>query len=78
MMCGGFERARNFYLFLRPGENRLDKRPQNPWEAINGCETGMSAVDDVMAQRRLLYIRDPLITVHGYIGPVVPTVYLLR
>jgi hypothetical protein len=29
------------HLFLRPGENRLDKHPQNPWEAIDGCETGM-------------------------------------
>ena len=29
------------HLILRPVENRLDKHPQNPWEAINGCETGM-------------------------------------
>jgi hypothetical protein len=29
------------HLFLRPGENRLDKHPQNPWDAINGCETRM-------------------------------------
>ena len=32
------------HLFLRPGENRLDKHPQNPWEAINGCETGMPLI----------------------------------
>jgi hypothetical protein len=29
------------HLFLRPGENRLGKHPQNPWKAINDCETGM-------------------------------------
>jgi hypothetical protein len=29
------------HLFLRPGDNRLDKHPQKPWRAINGCETGM-------------------------------------
>jgi hypothetical protein len=44
------------HLFLRPGENRLDKHPQtDPWEAINDCENGMAAVDDVVAQRRLLH-----------------------
>jgi hypothetical protein len=36
-------------------QNRLDKHPQNPWEAINGCETDRDAVDDVVAQRRLLH-----------------------
>ena len=43
----GFDRARTTtvdHLFLRPGENRLDKHPQNPWEAINGCETGMPLI----------------------------------
>jgi hypothetical protein len=57
------------HLFLRPGENRLDKHPQNPWEAIHGCETGMPLMTSwpmtVITQR----IRDPLITVHGILDP---------
>jgi hypothetical protein len=58
------------HLFLRPGENRLGKHPQNPWKAINDCETGMPLMlrgpkTTVITQR----IRDPLITVHGILNP---------
>jgi hypothetical protein len=58
------------HLFLRPGENRLDKHPQNPWETINGCETGMPLMtlwpkDGYYTANK----RDPLITVHGILDP---------
>jgi hypothetical protein len=33
----------------------LDKHPQNPWEAINGCETGMPLITSWPSQRRLLH-----------------------
>ena len=73
----GFDRARTTtvdHLFLRPGENRLDKHPQNPWEAINGCETGMPLITS--------WPKDGYYTVNKRstdysprdIGPVVPIV----
>jgi hypothetical protein len=63
------------HLFLRPGENRLDKHPQNPWEAINnGCETGMPLMTSWPKDG--CYTANKRSTDHGPrdIGPVVPTV----
>jgi hypothetical protein len=63
------------HLFLRPGENRLDKHPQNPWEAINGCETGMPLMTSW--PKDVYYTANKRSTAdHGPrdIGPVVPTV----
>jgi hypothetical protein len=61
------------HLFLRPGENRLDKHPQNPWEAINGCETGMPLMTSWPKDG--YYTANKRSTDHGPrdIGPVVPT-----
>jgi hypothetical protein len=57
------------HLFLRPGENRLDKHPQNPWEAIHGCETGMPLMTSWPKDGYSQRIRDPLITIHGILDP---------
>jgi hypothetical protein len=55
------------HLFL------LDKRPQNPWEAINGCEAGMPLMtswqDGYYTANKRSTDRGP-----RDIGPVVPTV----
>jgi hypothetical protein len=62
------------HLFLRPEENRLDKHPQNPWEAVNGCETGMPLMTSWPKDG--YYTANKRSTDHGPwdIGPVVPTV----
>jgi hypothetical protein len=70
------------HLFLRPGENRLDKHPQNPWEAINGCETGMPLIITKTVITKTSWPKDGYYTAnkrstdHGPrdVGPVVPTV----
>jgi hypothetical protein len=73
----GFDRARTTtvdHLFLRPGENRLDKHPQNPWEAIIGCETGMPLITSWPKDG--YYTVNKRSTDHSPrdIGPVVPIV----
>jgi hypothetical protein len=51
-----------------------DKHPQNPWEAINGCETGMPLMTSWPKDG--YYTANKRSTDHGPrdIGPVVPTV----
>jgi hypothetical protein len=53
----------------------LDKHPQNPWEAINGCETGMPLMTS-WPKDGYYYTANKSSTDHGPrdIGPVVPTV----
>jgi hypothetical protein len=61
------------HLFLRPGENRLDKHPQNR-DAINGYETGMLLITSWPKDG--YYTANKRSTDHGPrdIGPVVPIV----
>ena len=65
------------HLILRPGETRLDKHQKKPWEASNGCETGMPLMtswpkDGYYTMNKRFNDHSP-----RDIGPVVPTVLLL-
>jgi hypothetical protein len=65
------------HLFLRPGENS-QVRWTKTWEAINGCETGMPLMTSWPKDG--YYTANKRSTDHGPrdIGPVVPSVLLLR